>query len=281
MTVYPLIIHLGPLTITGFGLMVMSGYLMAGWAMQQELRRRQLDESYASDIVVATVIGGMLGAKLWYVALKQDPSALFSGSGFVWYGGFAGGFLAAYLNGRWRKVPTRFTMDLVAPALAMSHSLGRVGCYLVQDDYGLPTTLPWAMKFPEGSPPSTAYNLSAFGVPVAPGTDPTEVLAVHPTQLYEVAALMLMFWVLWRLRVHRHAVGWLFAVYLLLVSVERFLMEFLRAKDDRLLGTFTVAQAASVLVGMLGVALLIRWWREDDATRKLSLAVLKVSRQKR
>ncbi len=281
MTVYPLIIHLGPLTIAGFGLMVMSGYLMAGWAMQQELRRRQLDESYASDIVVAAVIGGMLGAKLWYVALMQEPSALFSRSGFVWYGGFAGGVLAGYLNGRWRNVPTRFTMDLVAPALAVGHSLGRVGCYWVQDDYGMPTTLPWAMKFPAGSPPSTAYNLSAFGAPVAPGTDPTEVLAVHPTQLYEVAALMLMFWLLWRLRVHRHAVGWLFALYLLLVSVERFLVEFLRAKDDRLLGTFTVAQAASVLIGMLGVALLIRWWREDDATRKLSLAGLKVSRQRR
>src|SRR5260370_23921292 len=76
MTLYPLVFKLGPLTVTGYGLMMMTAFLLAGWAMQRELRRRMLGEEYAADIVVAAVIGGIIGAKLWYVALTRDPGAL-------------------------------------------------------------------------------------------------------------------------------------------------------------------------------------------------------------
>ena len=90
------------------------------------------------------------------------------------------------------------------------------------------------------------------------GTAPGTVLAVHPTQLYEVAALVFFFWLLWRLRRHHHAVGWLFGVYLIGVGIERFLIEFLRAKDDRLLGPFTLAQATSVLLLLIGSYVVLR-----------------------
>jgi phosphatidylglycerol:prolipoprotein diacylglycerol transferase len=263
MTVYPLTFRILGLQITGFGIMMMLGFLAAGWVMQLELRRRKLNEEYAADVVVAAVIGGIVGARLWYVALTGDPHALFSRSGLVWYGGFIGGMVAVLGWGWWKRVPTRFTLELTAPALALGHGLGRVGCFLVQDDYGMPTTLPWGMKFPHGLPPTTAADLSRWGAKIPPGTSPTEVLAVHPTQLYEVAALLFMFWLLWRLRRHHHAVGWLFAAYLLAVGVERFLIEFLRAKDDRMLGPFTLAQAASVVAVICGVLLLLRWRRDD------------------
>lgn len=263
MNVYPLVIRLGPLTITGYGLLVVTGFLMAGWVMQRELRRRSLHDAYAADIVVAAVLGGLIGAKLWYVAL-HGPAALFSGAGLVWYGGFLGGVTAVALNSRWRKVPIRFTMELTAPALALGYALGRVGCFLVQDDYGVPTNLPWGLKFPHGTPPSTAQNLAAmFGVEIPPGAAPGEVLAVHPTQLYEVAAMLAAFWVLWHLRQHRHAMGWLFGVYLSLAGAERLVIELLRAKDDRFLGPFTLAQATSVALLLLGSVLVARWWRDD------------------
>ncbi len=266
MPVYPLKFHIGPFEITGFGLMVMAGFLMAGWSMQRNLQERKLNEQYAWDIVFAAVVGGLIGAKLWYWALYPRWDALFSRSGMVWYGGLAGGSLAVLMNG-WRlKIPTRLTADLVAPALAVGYAMGRIGCFLVQDDYGVPTTLPWGLKFPEGLPASTAANLGEWGIDIPPGTAPFEVLAVHPTQLYEVAAMLLVFWILWRLRANRHGMGWLFGIYLVTAGAERFLIEFIRAKDDRILGSLTVAQLASVAVIAIGVALMSRFWRQDDFT---------------
>jgi phosphatidylglycerol---prolipoprotein diacylglyceryl transferase len=261
MTVYPFIIHLGPLEITGYGLMLMVAFLMGGWLIARQLRENNLREDYAADMVAAAVVGGIIGAKLWYVALTRDPGALFSRGGLVWYGGFIGGALGVILNG-WRlRVPPRWTMQLAAPALAAAYALGRVGCFLVNDDYGQPTNLPWGVKFPNGSPPSTAANLHAFGVTVSPGVDPSTVMTVHPTQLYEVAAMLVAFAVLWVLRKKGRPVGWLFGVYLVFAGIERFLVEIVRAKDDRLLGPFTVAQLASVILVALGALLMVMWRR--------------------
>jgi phosphatidylglycerol:prolipoprotein diacylglycerol transferase len=264
-TVLPLVIKLGPITITGYGLMMMVGFLVGGWVMQRELARRKMNEEYAADIVVAAVIGGIVGAKLWYVVLTRDPAALLSRGGLVWYGGFLGGVTAVIINGWRRRVPITVTMELTAPALAVGYALGRVGCFLVQDDYGVPSDVPWAMKFPEGLPPTNAGSLRALGIDVPESVPPWEVLAVHPTQLYETAAMLFAFWVIWRLRKHRHAPGWLFGVYLAFAGVERLLVEFLRAKDDRFLGPFTVAQATSVGVMAVAAVLLTRYWRPAPA----------------
>jgi phosphatidylglycerol---prolipoprotein diacylglyceryl transferase len=263
MTIYPFIVHLGPLEVTGYGLMLMVAFLMGGWLIARQLREAQLREEYAADIVAAAVIGGIIGAKLWYVALTGDPGALLSRGGLVWYGGFIGGALAVILNG-WRlKVPLRWTMQLVAPALAASYALGRVGCFLVNDDYGRPTSLPWGMRFPQGLPPSTAGNLhQLFGIPVPAGIDPSTVLAVHPTQLYEVIAMLLAFAILWLLRKRGdRPAGWLFGVYLIFAGIERFLVEIVRAKDDRLLGPFTLAQLTSVILLAIGIVLVTAWRR--------------------
>ena len=259
-TVYPFVLKLGPLEVTGYGLMMMVGFLVGGWLMGLELRRRALREEYSADMVVAAVIGGIIGAKLWYVALTQDMGALFSRGGLVWYGGFIGGALAVIFNG-WRlRVPIRWTMHLAAPALAAAYALGRIGCFLVQDDYGRPTDLPWAMKFPQGLPPSTAGNLQQlFGVPVPAGIDPTTVLAVHPTQLYETAIMLVAFFFLWKWRKLERPAGWLFGAYLVWAGMERFIIEIFRAKDDRFLGPFTIAQLTSVVLVLVGAALIAKW----------------------
>jgi phosphatidylglycerol:prolipoprotein diacylglycerol transferase len=260
MTIYPLVFHLGPLEITGYGIMMMVAFLMGGWLVSLELRRRGFVEDYAADIVAAAVIGGIIGAKLWYVALTRDMGALLSRGGLVWYGGFLGGTAAVILNG-WRlRVPLRWTMQLVAPALAAAYALGRVGCFLVNDDYGRPSSVPWAVRFPRGLPPSTAGNMQhLFGIPVPAGTSPSTVLAVHPTQLYETALMLVAFAVLWSLRRRARPVGWLFGLYLVFAGAERFVVEFLRAKDDRFLGPFTVAQLTSVILIGVGAWLLSAW----------------------
>ncbi len=255
MTVYPLTFHVGPLEITGFGIMVMMGFFMAGLVMQTRLRELRLNEQFGWDVVMAAVIGGLIGAKLWYVALHGDVARLLNRGGLVWYGGLIGGTLAVILNGMRLKIPSRFTFELAAPGLAMGYALGRVGCFLVQDDYGIPTSVPWAVRFPEGLPPSTAANLAAWDVPVPADAAPLDVLAVHPTQLYETAIMLFVFWLLWRMRDHGRGTGWLFGLYLMLAGTERFLIEFLRAKDDRYVYGFTLAQVTSVAVVSIGALL--------------------------
>lgn len=257
-TVPPFRIPIGSLQITGYGIMLMVGFLMGGWIIERELRRRGFHPEYAADIVIAAVVGGIVGAKLWYVALTGNLDALFSRGGMVWYGGFLGGALAVVLNGWRRRVPMAWTAHLVAPALAAAYALGRVGCFMVGDDYGVPTTLPWGVKFPQGMPPTTGAGLSGFGVTLPAGADSATVLAVHPTQLYEVAVMTLVFMVLWRLRTKPYGTGWLFGAYLAFAGLERLGIEFFRAKDDRLLGAFTLAQLTSVILFAVGVYVVAR-----------------------
>jgi phosphatidylglycerol---prolipoprotein diacylglyceryl transferase len=256
MTVYPLVVRIGSFSITGFGLMMMLAFILAGWAMQLELRRRGLDEEFAADVVIGAVLGGLIGAKLWYVALTGE--SLFSRGGFVWYGGFLGGVLGVVFNSWRRRVPIAFTSELVAPALTLGYAIGRVGCFLVGDDYGVPSSLPWAVKFPDGLPPTTAGHLAQFHVAFPLGTDPTQLVAVHPTQVYETALMLLATAWLWKRRGHPHAMGWLFGCYLVIAGVERLLIEFVRAKDDRVLHGFTIAQAASLGLIAVGAVVISR-----------------------
>src|SRR5438552_18412276 len=109
---------LGPLPIAGYGLMMMVAFLMAGWAIQVDLRRRKMNEDYAADIVFAAVVGGIVGAKIWYVLLTGEWDALFRRGGVVWYGGFLGGVAAGLGVGGWRRVAGGRAMGLTAAALA-------------------------------------------------------------------------------------------------------------------------------------------------------------------
>jgi phosphatidylglycerol:prolipoprotein diacylglycerol transferase len=260
-TVYPFLIRFSPdFTLTGYGLMMMVAFLVGGWALAREVRRREMPTAIAWDTVVAAIIGGLVGAKVYYAALLGRLDALVSRGGLVWYGGFIGGFLAVMGYWWWSRKPLRPLLDAISPALVAGYLLGRVGCFLVGDDYGVPTDLPWGIAFPRGSPPSTAQVLANdFHVSLPAGTPSDRVLAVHPTQLYEVALAFVILNVLWRVRIHRHAAGWLFGLYLVLTGLERFFVEFVRAKDDRLLGPLSLAQGLSALSVVIGLWLLKRW----------------------
>lgn len=243
MTVYPFQIHLGKFTIGGYGLMLVVAFLLGGWIYARELKRVGKDTGIAWDVGVAAAVGGVIGAKIYYAVLMGSWAALVSRVGLVWYGGLIGGLLTVCLLWRWKKESIATHGDLIAPALAIGYSAGRIGCFLAGDDYGTPTSLPWGVAFPEGSPPTMA--------------------AVHPTQLYEVVIAFGIFLLLWRLRRHGHRAPWLFGVFLVLMGLERFFVEIFRVKDDRFLGPFTLAQSISLAMIAIGIWVIRTRWNPD------------------
>jgi phosphatidylglycerol:prolipoprotein diacylglycerol transferase len=259
-SMFPVLFRIGGFTVTSFGVMIALSFIVAGWVLSKELARKGQDPEQAWDICGYAAIFGILGAKLYYLILHfpetaADPRhAILSRSGLVWYGGFILAALAILIKLYRQKLPILTFADAVAPALALGYAVGRIGCFLVGDDYGGPTNLPWGVAFPNGAPPSTAGNLRAFGVRVPANVPDGVVMTVHPTQLYETGMSLLIFLVLWRLR-HRFATpGVIFFIWLALAGIERFVVEIFRAKDDRLLGVFSVAQLISVLIFLVGVA---------------------------
>src|SRR5687767_2681299 len=256
---WPTLIKIGSFEVTTFGLMMFLAFIAAGWILARQFRRYGLDEELASSMVVAAALGGIVGAKIYYAILFRDWHLLFERAGLVWYGGLIGGFLAcSWLV--WRAKADYLTVaDAAAPALSLGYALGRIGCFLVGDDYGGPTNAWYGIAFPKGAPPTTAGNLrSDFGVNVDPSIPDYEVLKVHPTQLYEAGAALIMFAILMWLnrRPHRRGIAW--GLFLVMLGIERFLVEIVRAKDDRFLGPLTVAQLISVLIVVAGLALVVR-----------------------
>ena len=256
---HPLVIHVGPLELTGFGLAIALAFLVGQVVAQHELARRGHDTTPINDVVVAALFGFLVGAKLYFVALQRTWSALFSRGGLVFWGGLIGGILASWIVIRRRRVPFLRIADVCAPATAAGYAVGRTGCWAVGDDYGRPWSGPFAVAFPQGIPPSTAGALSRdFSSVIPPGLSPDTVLAVHPTQLYETVLGLVMFGILWRLRDHEHAEGWLFGLYCILAGIERFIIEFFRAKDDRFLGPLTTAQVIALGFLVAGALLIVK-----------------------
>jgi phosphatidylglycerol:prolipoprotein diacylglycerol transferase len=253
-TQQPFSYDVGPLQLTGFGLAVLMAFVVAQIIAQRELARRGHDPEPIGDLIFAAVIGGLLGGKIYYAILMHDFGALLSRAGFVFWGGLLGGMLACYIVIHRKGLSFTRISDVSAPAIAAAYSIGRTGCWAVGDDYGRPWNGPWAVAFPNGAPPSTVANMTQlFHIPPTLGSSPNQVLSVHPTQLYEVALGFVMFLILWRFRDHKHAEGWLFGLYCVLAGIERFMIEFVRAKDDRFLfGTFTMAQVIALIFAVGG-----------------------------
>ncbi len=256
----PELFRIGSFSVSPFGLMLVLSFLAAYWQLRRGMERLQVGtEDDASAIVLAGGIGGILGAKAYYALLYQDWRLLFSRSGLVWYGGFLLATAAIIWVMRRRKLPPWAMLDAATVSLALGYGIGRVGCFLVGDDYGVPTDLPWAVAFPKGLPPTTAENLHySFGVEIPAGVAPSSLMEVHPTQLYETL-LALVIWQVGRRWLGKYRPGTTALLVLGALACERFLVEFLRAKDDRLLGTFTVAQGISV--GVLVILLVVSRYR--------------------
>ena len=261
---YPELFRIGDFPISSFGLMLVLAFLASYFQLRWGFRKLDAgDEDDAAALVFAAGFFGIVGAKIYYAILYQDWRLLFDRSGLVWYGGFLLAVAAVFWTVRRRNLPWWPTLDAMSLGLALGYAFGRIGCFLVGDDYGLPTDGPWGVVFPEGAaPPSTAGNLRyQFGVDVPAEIPDQQLLAVHPTQLYEAGAAVLIWgFGIWLLR-RRVAPGVTAMAVLALLCVERFLVELLRAKDDRFLGVVTVAQALSVTILIVALAFLVRRWQ--------------------
>jgi len=238
---YPVLFRIGSFEITSFGVLVAVGALVGIWIFQRELKRASLPDS-GVDAAIAGVLGGLLGAKLlWTIehAGGSEPltDLLFSRGGMSWFGGLIGGVGAGMWWLHRRGIPVMAGLAAASPALAVGHAIGRIGCFLVGDDYGRPTGLPWGVAFPRGLPP----------------TD----IPVHPTQLYEMALLLPIAWLLIRWRRSGVADRVVLGRYLLLVGVVRFGIEFIRVNEP-VAGPFTLAQLISAGVTISGAICLLR-----------------------
>lgn len=232
-------------------MLVAIGALAGLWLFRREARRAALPDD-SIDAAVAGLFGGLVGAKLLWVFehLGEEPffDLLLSRGGMSWFGGFAGGVLAGLWVMHRKRLSPLAVLAAATPGLAIGHAIGRIGCFLVGDDYGRPSDLPWAVAFPQGLPPTA--------------------VPVHPTQLYEAAWLVPIAVLLIRLRRHGHSdravLGW----YLVLAGTLRFLIEFLRV-NERVLGIFSVAHLAALGAIAIGIALLVRarGWSSRPAAR--------------
>ncbi|HUF76601.1 MAG TPA: prolipoprotein diacylglyceryl transferase [Longimicrobiales bacterium] len=265
---------LGGEPITSFGVMMLLSFLTGGYLLRAEMRRMGEDPEKAWDLVFMAVIGGIVGAKGYYVLLNyerlmSDPVGLiFARGGLVWYGGFLLATALVVWEIRRQKLPLRRIADATAPALALAYAVGRVGCFLVGDDWGRPTGSWVGIRFPQGAPPTRVDIIEQeFGITVDPALveEYGQIVPVHPTQLYEVGMSTLIFFLLWRIRRHDHQPGWLFMLWLILAGLERFLVEFWRAKDDRFIGALTLAQVLSLAIVAVGVAGMMRTRRPTPA----------------
>jgi phosphatidylglycerol---prolipoprotein diacylglyceryl transferase len=237
---YPVIGRIGGFEITSFGLMVALGFLAGLWVFRRELRGRGLPPDLENAALIGAA-GGLLGAKLiWVIEFSGTApftDLLFSRAGLSWFGGFVGGITAGIGALRYMRAPLLPALASAAPALAVGHMLGRVGCFLVGDDYGKPSNLPWAVPFPKGLPP----------------TD----VPVHPTQLYEAAFLAVLAAGLIHARRNGVPDRAVLGSYFALAGGFRFLLEFIRI-NERVFAGLTLAQIFSLVVAGMGMWLLAR-----------------------
>lgn len=234
------------ISVKTFGVMFALAFLACGCVLARRLRELDRPVDWSYELVFAALLGGVIGARGYYVIQNYDEvrhdlfKSLFSGAGLVWYGGVVGGAIAVFAWMRWRDALELRMLDMCAIALALGYAIGRIGCQVSGDgDYGIRSTLPWAMGYPHGT------------LPTPPG------VRVQPTPIYETVTMCLLAYALWHLR-DRMRPGVVCALYLIGSGLERFLVEFIRRNKEVLAG-LTAAQLESLAllaVGLLWLAVI-------------------------
>jgi len=239
----PELFKLGPLTINSFGVMAMLGFLIPTLLLRKELARKDIDPDIANGIAVWAMIGGFLGARIYFIAERSeqffaDPAGMiFTGAGLVWYGGLAGGFIALIGYIHYKKIAIPLICDVMAPLLALGQTCGRMGCLLSGDgDYGPPADIPWAMAFPKGVVPTNEK--------------------VHPTPIYDMIFLLTIFGILWKIRKKELPAGFKFSLYLVMLGTERIITEFYRT-TSKVFSGLTLAQLISIGLIIIGGSLIL------------------------
>jgi phosphatidylglycerol:prolipoprotein diacylglycerol transferase len=232
---YPELFRIGDFTVSTFGLMMAIAFLVGSWLTAVRFKEEGIDPDLATTLLVYVMLGGIAGSKLYFavdVHLRTGlpfTDLLFARDGITWYGGLIAATLAGAVGGRIHGVPVKKGMDCVAVGAAVGQSLGRVGCFLVGDDYGKVTDLPWGMAFPKGAPPTLE--------------------TVHPTQIYEILWLLPVAFFLWK---RRKKSPFLFGEYLALNGLGRLFIEMLRVNSKVAFG-MTEPQWVGIGLIVIGV----------------------------
>ena len=262
---YPILFEFGPFIISSFGVMMVIAFLLGNYLLRRDVVALGYDPIIAEDITFRAAIGGILGAKVYYLietiptgqaadninGLIEIIAGIFTlsggriasgiqnfGAGLVFLGGLIGGVAAISWYVYRKKLNWLEIADLAAPFLVLGHGIGRIGCFLVGDDYGIASNLPWAIAFPKGLPP----------------TD----ITVHPTQLYEMAAYFSIFFYLRYRKWNQQFKGEIMFEYLFLGGFARFMVEFIRT-NTKYLFDLSGAQYLSIL--MMGIGAYQMWKR--------------------
>ena len=279
---YPVIFDFGIINIFGFkfqlaiysfGLMLVVAFYTCYFLLNHDFKRFGYEEKLASDIIFWSALGGILGAKVYYilenlddVLASNDPfGMIFSGAGLVFIGGLIGAVTAVSVVIRKNKLPWFVLADILAPLIILGYAIGRIGCFLVGDDYGIPSKLPWSIAFPDGLPPTT-YESFQYRYPWIDISDfEPGLLSVHPTQIYEFLICLLLFFYLWNKRKNIKVHGSLFFTYLICAGTERFLIEFLRTNEKYLFDIFSGAQVLSLTMVFIGSYFLFKPMQNETA----------------
>ena len=262
---YPILFEFGPFIISSFGVMMVIAFLLGNYLLRRDVVAQGYDPIIADDITFRAAIGGILGAKVYYLietiptgqaadnvsGLIEIIAGIFTlsggriaagiqnfGAGLVFLGGLIGGVAAISWYVYRKKLNWLEIADLAVPFLVLGHGIGRIGCFLVGDDYGIASNLPWAIAFPKGLPP----------------TD----ITVHPTQLYEMAAYFSIFFYLRYRKRNQQFKGEIMFEYLFLGGFARFMVEFIRT-NTKYLFDLSGAQYLSIL--MMGIGAYQMWKR--------------------
>ena len=248
---HPILLELGPLTVYTYGLLLAAAYLLGLKLAMVRAQARGLDHARVLDLGIYIIISALVGAKLLlvvtdYKAFIGDPRELLTlaRSGGVFYGGLILAVTVALWYIRKVGLPLWTTCDVFAPGIALGHVIGRLGCLFAGCCYGKPATLPWAITFTN---PDAAQNVGTpLGVPL------------HPTQLYEAGAELLILLVLLATeRKGRPFAGRTFWLYLFLYAVSRFVIEFYRGDERGNVGIFSTSQFISLVLAPLAIAMLV------------------------
>ncbi len=237
---HPELFHIGGFTVNSFGVMMALAFIVAGFIAHWQFKKRGVNPDFIYGLLIAAVIGGLLGAKIHFLIIhpEQWPENMLSGRGLVWFGGLFGAIIGVVIVTLVSKQRLAAIMDSGAIAVSVGYAVGRIGCFLNGCDYGQPTDLPWHLAFPNGSPPTTEL--------------------VHPTQLYESAASLVIFALLvWVIAPRFKREGPLIFAYAVLAGAERILVEFIRTNPPVALG-LTQQQWIGIVMLVVGIAGM--WW---------------------
>jgi len=246
----PKLISIGSFYVPTYGVLVALGFL-AGLGITLRLARRSgLPADKITNLAVYCALAGIAGAKLFMFLFNigdylRDPGQIFTletlQAAGVFHGGFIVAVLMAVLYMRKQKLPVFPTMDAFAPGIALGQAIGRIGCFAAGCCWGKECDLPWAVHF--------RSNFAAL----VPLDKP-----LHPVQLYESAADLIIFAILYRQFGRRHRAGQVIGLYLVLYSTARFIIEFYREHEQALVGPFSLTQWIALVLLVLGIATLFR-----------------------